>query len=75
MTWQDDGAVHKREAELIVRTINLCAGRLVHEELFLVSYPPYKRLTDITNRVCHQLRQQLNMKVRLLDRERNTTII
>ncbi|PSS14615.1 Ent-copalyl diphosphate synthase [Actinidia chinensis var. chinensis] len=62
MTWQDDGDLHKREAELLVRTINLCAGRLVSEELFLVSYPPYKRLTDITNRVCHQLRQQLNMK-------------
>ncbi|XP_057507462.1 ent-copalyl diphosphate synthase 1-like [Actinidia eriantha] len=62
MTWQDDGDLHKREADLLVRTINLCAGRLVHEELFLVSYPPYKRLTDIANRVCHQLRQQLNMK-------------
>ncbi|XP_057474257.1 ent-copalyl diphosphate synthase 1-like [Actinidia eriantha] len=66
MTWQEDGDVHKREAELLVRTMNLCAGRLVYEEQFLVSYPQYKRLTDITNRVCHQLRefqQKLNMKV------------
>ena len=78
MTWQEDGDVHEREAELLVRTMNLCAGRLVYEELVIVSYPQYKRLTDITNRVCHQLRefqQQLNMKVRLLERERRNTKI
>ncbi|KAL7172392.1 hypothetical protein ACSBR2_031980 [Camellia fascicularis] len=57
MTWQEEGKRYKEEAVLLVRMINLCAGRWAPEELLLLSqYPQYKRLSDLTNNVCHQIR-------------------
>ncbi|KAK3018356.1 hypothetical protein RJ639_004768 [Escallonia herrerae] len=47
LTWQEEGDVYKGEAELLVRTISLCGGRCVSED--------YRRLSDVANRVCHQL--------------------
>ncbi|CAL5427695.1 hypothetical protein CsSME_00041883 [Camellia sinensis var. sinensis] len=57
MTWQEEGKRYKEEAVLLVRMINLCAGRWAPEELLLLSqYPQYRRLSDLTNNVCHQIR-------------------
>ncbi|CAK9147053.1 unnamed protein product [Ilex paraguariensis] len=55
LKWEEKGDVYQVEAELLVRTINLCAGRWISEEL--LSHPEYQCLSDTTNRVCHQLRQ------------------
>jgi ent-copalyl diphosphate synthase len=57
MTWQEDGDMHKGEAELLVRTINLCANFDAPEKLSQLSHPQYKHLSDITNGVCCQLLQ------------------
>lgn len=54
LTWQEEGDVDQGEAELLVRTINICTGRWVSENLF--SDPQYKSLFNLTNGVCHQLR-------------------
>ncbi|XAR61198.1 Ent-copalyl diphosphate synthase [Bertholletia excelsa] len=58
MTWEEAGEGYgKGEAELLVRTINLCAGRWEPEQLIIWStFPQYKRLSDITNSVCHHIR-------------------
>ncbi|KAK3019598.1 hypothetical protein RJ639_005017 [Escallonia herrerae] len=55
LTWQEEGDVYKGEAELLVRTISLCGGRCVSED--------YRRLSDVTNRVCHQLRRFQSNKI------------
>ncbi|KAF8401693.1 hypothetical protein HHK36_012639 [Tetracentron sinense] len=52
---------HHEETELLVRTINLCSGHLLSEEL--LSHPHYKRLSLLTNRVCHQLRHVSRLKI------------
>lgn len=57
MTWQEDGDMHKGEAELLVRTINLCANFGAPEKLSQLSHPRYKHLNDIANGVCSQLLQ------------------
>lgn len=87
--WEGGGDMFEEEAKLLVTCINLCANRSVTGEVsfFLlgtgeVSLPPvsncdqYKRLSDITNSVCRQLRRQFqhNHMVRNL-RKRNTTMI
>ncbi|XP_042491520.1 (-)-kolavenyl diphosphate synthase TPS28, chloroplastic-like isoform X2 [Macadamia integrifolia] len=48
------------EGELLVRTINLCAGRPISEEHS--SHPHYQRLLHLTNSICHHLRLLLNSK-------------
>ncbi|KAH7856473.1 hypothetical protein Vadar_001753 [Vaccinium darrowii] len=57
MTWQEDGDMHKGEAKLLVRTINLCANFDAPEKLSQLSHPQYKQLSNITNGVCCQLLQ------------------
>lgn len=77
--WEGGGDMYEEEAKLLVSCINLCANRWITGE---VSMPPvsncdqYKRLSDITNSVCRQLRRQFqhNHMVRNL-RKRNTTMI
>lgn len=66
--------MYEGEAELLVSSINLCANRWVSQPP--VSNSQYKRLSDITNRVCRQLRRQFqhNHMVRNL-RKRNTTMV
>lgn len=49
----DEGEGYRGEAELLVRTINLCAGRSLSEEL--LAHPQYRRLSQLTNRICNQL--------------------
>ncbi|KAF8388021.1 hypothetical protein HHK36_026687 [Tetracentron sinense] len=59
LTWH--GEEEEAEAEvLIVRTINLCAGRSQSEEL--LSHPQYQRLSDLTNIICQQLRRIQKLK-------------
>lgn len=41
------------EAELLVRTINLCGGHMVDDELISSIY--YKNISNITNKVCFNL--------------------
>ncbi|KAH7863456.1 hypothetical protein Vadar_017731 [Vaccinium darrowii] len=56
----EGGDMYEGEAELLVSCINLCSNRWVTGEVSLppVSNSQYKRLSDVTNRVCHQLRRQ-----------------
>ncbi|KAL6338282.1 hypothetical protein AAG906_018554 [Vitis piasezkii] len=49
----DEGDGYRGEAELLVRTINLCAGRSLSEEL--LAHPQYRRLSQLTNRICNDL--------------------
>ncbi|CAI9781173.1 unnamed protein product [Fraxinus pennsylvanica] len=61
----EEGDMGQGEAELLVRTLNLTSdlnSRWTSEKL-LLSHPKYNRLSDITNRVCHQLRLYQNKKV------------
>ncbi|XP_023511554.1 ent-copalyl diphosphate synthase, chloroplastic isoform X2 [Cucurbita pepo subsp. pepo] len=51
--WQEDGDVHKEEAELLVGTIILNSGCSTLEDL--LSNPQYQKLSYLTNKVCHQL--------------------
>ncbi|XP_038887276.1 (-)-kolavenyl diphosphate synthase TPS28, chloroplastic isoform X2 [Benincasa hispida] len=51
--WQEDGDVHKEEAELLVQTIILNSGCSTLEDL--LSNPQYQKLSYLTNKVCHQL--------------------
>ncbi|XP_043693287.1 (-)-kolavenyl diphosphate synthase TPS28, chloroplastic-like [Telopea speciosissima] len=51
-SWCPDGEAG--EGELLVRTINLCAGHSISEEHS--SHPHYKRLIHLTNSICSHLR-------------------
>ncbi|XP_044503416.1 (-)-kolavenyl diphosphate synthase TPS28, chloroplastic-like [Mangifera indica] len=60
MKWEAEGDRHQGEAELIIQTINLTAGRWISEEL--LSYSQY-RLTHLTNTICHKLAHFQDQKV------------
>lgn len=70
MTWREDWDVApappRGQTELLVRTINLCAGRLVSDDL--LSHPHYRRLASRTDTLCRRLRRlpKLIKKVRFL---------
>ncbi|KAL8148925.1 ent-copalyl diphosphate synthase 1-like [Apium graveolens] len=61
LRWQEEGDVDKGKAQLLEQTINICAGRLISEDLF--SHPEYKNLSNLTNRLCYQLVVFQNHKV------------
>ena len=48
-----EGEGYRTEAELLVRTINLCGGRSLSEEL--LAHPQYRHLSLLINRVCNEL--------------------
>ncbi|KAG5055294.1 hypothetical protein JHK85_007804 [Glycine max] len=52
-SWKNEGTCFGREAELIVQIINVIAGYWSGE---LHLNPQYQRLLEVTNRVCHELR-------------------
>lgn len=49
----------RQEAELIVRTINICGGHILSKQI--LSHHEYKTLSQLTNQICHNLH---NSKVR-----------
>ncbi|XVE73125.1 hypothetical protein DITRI_Ditri11bG0092500 [Diplodiscus trichospermus] len=59
--WVEEGDRHQEVAELVVQTINLSSGRWSLEEL--LSHPQYERISNLTNRVCHQLCHYQKQKV------------
>ncbi|XP_031272204.1 (-)-kolavenyl diphosphate synthase TPS28, chloroplastic-like [Pistacia vera] len=61
MKWQEEGDRHEGEAELLVYTINLFAGHWFSDEL--LHHPLYKRLSDLTNRICSKLGNYQKQKV------------
>ncbi|XP_021857929.2 ent-copalyl diphosphate synthase 1 isoform X2 [Spinacia oleracea] len=53
-TWETEGDRHKGEAELLVETIELCAGRWIsHSHNHMASHPHTRSLVSITNHLCH----------------------
>ncbi|KAH0649414.1 hypothetical protein KY285_034662 [Solanum tuberosum] len=44
------------EAELLVRTINLCGGHMVDDEI--ISSTDYKNISNVTNKVCFKLQNR-----------------
>ncbi|KAL5561684.1 hypothetical protein UlMin_031431 [Ulmus minor] len=61
LKWEEGGDGEKEEAELLVQTINLSAGRIPNPEL--LSNPQYEHLFNVTNRVCSNIRHYQNHKV------------
>ena len=61
LMWLEEGDRHQGVAELVVQTINLSSGRWTLEEL--LSHSQYERLSNLTNRVCHQLYNYQKQKV------------
>nr|CBL42915.1 copalyldiphosphate synthase [Helianthus annuus]CBM82407.1 copalyldiphosphate synthase [Helianthus annuus] len=53
LTRWHDGVEVTGEAELMVQTINMTAGRWVSKEL--ITHPQYQRLSSITNNMCLEL--------------------
>ncbi|XP_035832330.1 (-)-kolavenyl diphosphate synthase TPS28, chloroplastic isoform X2 [Helianthus annuus] len=49
------------EAELIVKTINLCSSQCLLDESF--SHPQYQRLSSIINDICHQISHKGNRTI------------
>ncbi|XP_019053166.1 PREDICTED: ent-copalyl diphosphate synthase, chloroplastic [Nelumbo nucifera] len=68
LTWweekqeEEEDRQHEREAELLVLSINLCAGRCISEEL--LSHPHYARVVQLTNRLFHHLSRFRECKVK-----------
>ncbi|CAI9755594.1 unnamed protein product [Fraxinus pennsylvanica] len=60
-----DKGVKDEEAELLVHIINICSGHMVSEETIL--HPEYKRLSELTNRICQQLHRNQNEKLLGID--------
>ncbi|CAN1271045.1 (-)-kolavenyl diphosphate synthase TPS28, chloroplastic, partial [Linum perenne] len=67
LKWEEEGDRGVGEAELVVKTLNLAAGRLSSEEFLVLSHednnPLYHKLANLTNQICHQLVRFSNGKV------------
>ncbi|KAM7497742.1 hypothetical protein LguiA_022156 [Lonicera macranthoides] len=61
MTWQEEDVIPQSEAVLLATTTNIFADRLVSGEL--LSHPQYKRLIELTGRICHHLHKFQDKKV------------
>ncbi|KAM7497734.1 hypothetical protein LguiA_022148 [Lonicera macranthoides] len=61
MTWQEEDVIPQSEAMLLATTTNIFADRLVSGEL--LSHLQYKRLTELTDRICHHLYKFKDKKV------------
>ncbi|KAM7503070.1 hypothetical protein LguiB_001974 [Lonicera macranthoides] len=61
MTWQEDDVIPQSEAVLLATTTNIFADRLVSGEL--LSHPQYKRLMELTGRICRHLYKFQDKKV------------
>ncbi|XP_052623499.1 ent-copalyl diphosphate synthase 1 [Lactuca sativa] len=53
MRWQQGVDVTEGQAELIVQTINMTAGRWVSNEL--LAHPQYRLLSSVINNICHEI--------------------
>ncbi|KAJ8526669.1 hypothetical protein K7X08_029146 [Anisodus acutangulus] len=53
MSVGEDKTARQVEPELLVRTINLCAGNMVDDDI--ISSIDYKNISNITNKVCFKL--------------------
>ncbi|KAJ0113422.1 hypothetical protein Patl1_03376 [Pistacia atlantica] len=62
LKWQEEGERNQEEAELLVRTIHLIGGHPFSDEL--LHHPQYRRLTELTNRICYKLGNYQKQKVR-----------
>ncbi|XP_043698182.1 ent-copalyl diphosphate synthase 1-like [Telopea speciosissima] len=58
--WFQEEVGNGEEAELLVKIINLCGGRILCEDQSL--HPHYNRLLHLTNAICSQLRGLFNPK-------------
>ncbi|KAJ0053552.1 hypothetical protein Pint_03315 [Pistacia integerrima] len=65
LKWQEEGDRHQEEAELLVHTIHLIGGHPFSDEL--LHHPQYRRLTELTNRICYKLGNYQKQKVSLRD--------
>ncbi|KAL7102177.1 hypothetical protein ACP275_08G103000 [Erythranthe tilingii] len=68
---QGETSINEVEAEFLVTTSNICAGRIAFKEDIL-SHHEYKTLSTLTNKICRKLRQIQNEKVMEIN-EWNTT--
>ncbi|PIN12315.1 Copal-8-ol diphosphate hydratase [Handroanthus impetiginosus] len=50
-----------QEVELLVRIINICGGRIASKDI--LCHQEYKTLSELTNKICHQLQKFENEKV------------
>ncbi|TXG63661.1 hypothetical protein EZV62_010655 [Acer yangbiense] len=62
MKWHAEGDNHQGETELLALAINPSSGYWVSKEL-LFGTDEYSRLSDLTNRICHQLDLYQKLKV------------
>ncbi|KAL5580006.1 hypothetical protein UlMin_012448 [Ulmus minor] len=60
LKWENGRDGDNDEAEWLIQTINLSAGRMPTSEL--LSNPQYEHLFNITNRVCNNIRRYQNQK-------------
>nr|XP_043635976.1 ent-copalyl diphosphate synthase 1 [Erigeron canadensis] len=58
--WQEGVDMTEGQAELIVQTINMTAGKWVSKEV--VAHPQYQRLLTLTNKVCLEISQFHDLK-------------
>lgn len=63
MKLHQDEAYWSEDAELLVTTLNICAGHTVNKEEDILSPHEYQTLSKLTNKICRQLSQIQSIKV------------